>query len=54
MFSEMKANERSGYELIDTWWDVNFDIYRFFSCLAAELIDTWWDVNIYFWCRLIL
>ena len=32
-------------ELIDTWWDVNLDVFFIFLNVLNELIDTWWDVN---------
>ena len=34
-----------GWELIDTWWDVNKTVTLTNELCSTELIDTWWDVN---------
>ena len=31
--------------LIDTWWNVNSNVYCFTTQDNAVLIDTWWNVN---------
>ena len=31
--------------LIDTWWNVNPDMYGVMCAMRVVLIDTWWNVN---------
>ena len=31
--------------LIDTWWNVNHQVYNPVFFLFSVLIDTWWNVN---------
>ena len=35
--------------LIDTWWNVNFDILCLARSIITVLIDTWWNVNMWEW-----
>ena len=38
-------SDEDAMELIDTWWDVNFNTMSQDWSGEEELIDTWWDVN---------
>ena len=36
---------RTDHVLIDTWWNVNVDLFQGSIAISKVLIDTWWNVN---------